>query len=254
MAEDLWVVGDVQGFLAPFQRVLRESQLIDADAHWRAGGATLVVVGDLVDRGPDGIGVIEFLMHLQTEAHRLGGRVVVLIGNHDVLLLGARRFGEPLLTWWLQSGGVPGDLEALTEAHATWLVQLPAIHLEREVLMMHADAMFYLDYGASIAEVNGGFSQILTGDDPDAWQHVLSQFEEHRAFSGLDGEANLERYMSTFGARLLVHGHTPVPRMLQVPAETVSRAYEYRGGKCVNVDPGIYLGGPGFAYRVTIAR
>jgi hypothetical protein len=254
MADDLWVVGDVQGFLRPFQRVLHDNQLIDADGRWLAGGATLVVVGDLVDRGPDGIGVIELLMHLQAEARREGGRVNVLIGNHDVLLLAARRFGEPLLTSWLEGGGVPRDLEALTDAHATWLGGLPAMAIEREVLFMHADAMFYLDYGASIAEVNDAFTHILTGHSTEAWQHLLSQFEEHRAFSGADGEAHLNRYLETFGARRLVHGHTPVPRMLQVAAETVTHAYEYGGGRCVNVDPGIYLGGPGFAYRVTIAR
>ena len=50
---------------------------------------------------------------------------------------------------------------------------------------------------------------------------------------------------------MLIHGHTPVPRMLQVPAETVTAAHVYRAGRCVNVDPGMYLGGPGFAYHVT---
>ena len=81
---------------------------------------------------------------------------------------------------------------------------------------------------------------------------LLDQFGEHRAFSGPDGEANLEAYLRAFGARQLIHGHTPVPRMLQAPPESVTAAYVYRDGRCVNVDPGMYLGGPGFAYRVQL--
>lgn len=252
MADDVWVVGDIQGFLSPFQRVLRASHLVDADGHWIAGGSTLVVVGDLVDRGPDGIGAIDFLMRLQTDAARQCGRVVVVIGNHDVQLLAARRFGEPFVTSWLAAGGVPGDLAGLGDEQATWLVDFPAIVVERDVVLLHADAMFYLEHGSTATEINASFRQVLRGGAPEAWQHLLDQFGEHRAFSGPDGEANLEAYLRAFGARQLIHGHTPVPRMLQAPPESVTAAYVYRDGRCVNVDPGMYLGGPGFAYRVQL--
>jgi hypothetical protein len=86
----LWVVGDVQGFAEPLRRVLRQAGLIDAANAWSGGDATLAVLGDLVDRGPDGVGVIELLMRLQTEAPASNGRVVVVVGNHDILLLAAR--------------------------------------------------------------------------------------------------------------------------------------------------------------------
>jgi hypothetical protein len=250
MSDDLWVVGDVQGFLSTLERVLRSVELIDGDGGWSARSVTLAVVGDLVDRGPDGIGVIDFLMRLQRDAARHGGRVVVVIGNHDILLLAARCFGEPFMANWLEAGGVMRDFEGLTNAHVAWLRHLPAIVVEQEALLMHADAMFYLEYGSSAAEVNAGFWRVLEGDASEEWARLLDQFSEHRAFSGPDGEANLERYLQTFGARQLVHGHTPVPRMLQVAPGTVTAAYVYHGGRCVNVDPGIYLGGPGFAYQV----
>jgi hypothetical protein len=249
--DDLWVVGDIQGFLAPFQRVLRDNRLIDPDGGWIAGGSTLVVLGDLVDRGPDGLGAIDFLMRLQKDAARQGGRVLAVIGNHDVQLLAARQFGGSFTTSWLEAGGVQADLDGLDEAHAAWLRELPAVVMERDSVLLHADATFYLEYGSSLVEINAGFRQVLEGEDAAAWQRMLDQFGEHRAFSGPDGEANLGAYLGAFGARQLIHGHTPVPRMLQVPAESVTTAYVYRDGRCVNVDPGIYLGGPGFAYRVT---
>jgi Calcineurin-like phosphoesterase len=192
-------------------------------------------------------------MRLQADAARQSGRVVVVIGNHDVQLLAARRFGEPFTTSWLEAGGVPRDLDEMGEAHAAWLANLPAIVVEQEVVLLHADAMFYLDYGSSASEINAGFRHVLSRDDPAAWQRLLDQFGEHRAFSGPNGEAHLQSYLRTFGARQLVHGHTPVPRILQVAPESVNAAYVYCDGRCVNVDPGLYLGGPGFAFRVTLS-
>jgi hypothetical protein len=255
MAEDLWVVGDPQGNLAPVTRVLRSNGIVDASGTWSAGTATLVVVGDLVDRGPEGLGVIDFLRRLQALAPQAGGRVVVLLGNHDILLLAARRFGGRFggrfRADWLESGGVPRDLEGLRDDHVAWLTNLPAMAVEQSTLLMHADAMFYLDYGTSVRDVNAAFRRVLVSNAADAWERLLDRFSEHRAFVDPFGEANLERYLYAFGTVRVIHGHTPVPRMMQIAPETANAAYVYRGGRCVNVDPGIYLGGPGFAYQAT---
>jgi hypothetical protein len=188
---------------------------------------------------------------LQAQAPRDGGRVVVLIGNHDILLLAARRFGGPFMADWLESGGLQSDLDGLDLARVAWLSGLPAMAVEQRTLLMHADAMFYFDYGASLSDVNAAFGRVLVSDDADDWERLLDRFSEHRAFVDPFGEANLQRYLYVFDADRLVHGHTPVPRMAQIPPETATSAYVYRGGRCVNVDPGIYLGGPGFAYRAT---
>jgi hypothetical protein len=45
----------------------------------------LVQTGDVVDRGPDGRRVLDLLRRLENEAARAGGRVVPLIGNHEVM-------------------------------------------------------------------------------------------------------------------------------------------------------------------------
>jgi hypothetical protein len=251
MAEDLWVLGDPQGNLSPVQRVLRDNGLVDTEGTWRGGTATLVVVGDLVDRGPDGLGVIDFMRRLQAQAPRDGGRVIVLIGNHDILLLAARRFGGLFWADWLESGGVQRDMDGLDAARTAWLTDLPAMVVEQRALLMHADAMFYLEYGATPSEVNAAFRRVLTSGDTDTWEGLLDRFSEHRAFVDPFGEANLQRYLYAFDADRVIHGHTPVPRMVQIAPETATSAYVYRGGRCVNVDPGIYLGGPGFVYRAT---
>lgn len=237
--EGLWVIGDVQGHLEPFRRVLRESGLVDANDGWTGGTAPLAIVGDLVDRGPDGIGVINLLMNLQRQA-----RVSVLIGNHDILLLAAKRFPR-LRDDFLSGGGLLSDLERLSDEHVAWLAHLPAISRHSNALLVHADAMLYLHYGVTIQEVNTRFRAVLEAEDIDAWNRLLDEFSEHRAFLHA---ANLDQFLATYGGSMVIHGHTPIARMLQIPPETVTHAHVYQDGRCVNVDPGLYLGGPGFAY------
>ena len=78
-------VGDVHGDFDGVVSILQEAGLIDARSHWKGGNAILVQVGDLVDRGPRSRDVLDLFMALEAEAPHSGGRVVVLLGNHEVM-------------------------------------------------------------------------------------------------------------------------------------------------------------------------
>ena len=47
--------------------------------------AVLVQTGDVTDRGPDSLEVIELMIRLEAEAAAAGGEVVALVGNHEVM-------------------------------------------------------------------------------------------------------------------------------------------------------------------------
>lgn len=79
--------GDVHGDHDALVSLLRAAEVIDADGAWVAGDTHLVSLGDLLDRGPDSRRVMDLLMRLQTEAAAAGGRVHVLVGNHEVMNL-----------------------------------------------------------------------------------------------------------------------------------------------------------------------
>jgi hypothetical protein len=81
-------VGDVHGAYATLVDTLEAAGLIDESQHWRGGNAHLVSVGDLLDRGADSRKVLDLLMRLEGEASAAGGRVHVLLGNHEVMNLG----------------------------------------------------------------------------------------------------------------------------------------------------------------------
>lgn len=80
-------LGDIHGSLGKLTDSLRAAGLIDERLQWKGGVDHVVLCGDLVDRGPDDRKVLNLVQALQEEARRAGGRVHVLIGNHEVLNL-----------------------------------------------------------------------------------------------------------------------------------------------------------------------
>ncbi|UCG72388.1 MAG: metallophosphoesterase [Chromatiales bacterium] len=80
-------VADIHGDYDAFVTVLRQAKVVDDDLEWTGGAAHLVVVGDVLDRGPDSRRVLDLLMRLEPLAAAAGGRVHMTLGNHEVMNL-----------------------------------------------------------------------------------------------------------------------------------------------------------------------
>lgn len=97
--ERIYAVGDVHGCLVLLDRLLAA---IAADSAARAPArTTLVMMGDLIDRGPESRGVVERMLGLPDGIDTL----VLLRGNHEQFLLDALE--QPKAVWdgWLSHGG-----------------------------------------------------------------------------------------------------------------------------------------------------
>lgn len=91
-------IGDVHGSDDGFVAILRTAGLIDQDRHWSGGTATLVQTGDVTDRGAGVKRVLDLVRTLAQEAPKAGGRVVPVLGNHEVMnLLGELRDVTPAI-------------------------------------------------------------------------------------------------------------------------------------------------------------
>jgi hypothetical protein len=89
-------VGDLHGDFDAWRQVALNAHIIDARNRWAGGSSILVQLGDIVDRGPDSLKIINHLIKLQREAARAGGRVVVLVGNHEAMnMTGDLRYVSP---------------------------------------------------------------------------------------------------------------------------------------------------------------
>jgi len=89
-------IGDVHGDFNDFVAILQRTGLIDEQHHWTGGKTTFVQVGDEIDRGPQPREVLDLMMALEQEAPKAGGKVVPLLGNHEVMnLMGDLRYVTP---------------------------------------------------------------------------------------------------------------------------------------------------------------
>ena len=91
--EGVVAIGDVHGDFDDFVSILQRAGLIDAQHHWTGGQTTFVQVGDLLDRGPKPRDVMDLMISLEKEAPKTGGRVVGLLGNHEMMnIMGDLRY------------------------------------------------------------------------------------------------------------------------------------------------------------------
>lgn len=249
------IVGDVHGMLRELRTLLASAWIIDGrDRRWIAGHDELWLTGDLVDRGPDGIGVIELIRDLADDAEAQGGRVGSVVGNHELQLMAARllpdaptgRPGGTSMGDWLANGGRRSDLERLDEGHLGLIRGLPAMVRVGTALLVHADAPFYLDLGDSVSEVNAALAGALAVPDAERWDQLLGAFSERRAM--WRDPSLVATFLRRFGGRQLVHGHTQLPLLTGDRRVDLRHEVAYADARCVAVDGALCSGGPGFLY------
>ncbi|HXJ03881.1 MAG TPA: metallophosphoesterase [Candidatus Acidoferrum sp.] len=89
----LVAIGDVHGDFDDFCSILQRVGLIDEQRHWAGGNATLLQLGDLIDRGPKPREVLDLILSLDEQSAKAGGHVVALLGNHEMMnLMGDLRY------------------------------------------------------------------------------------------------------------------------------------------------------------------
>jgi bis(5'-nucleosyl)-tetraphosphatase (symmetrical) len=173
-----YAVGDLQGCLDPLQRLLERVHFSESDKLW--------VAGDLVNRGPQSLESLRFIMSM-------GKRAKVVLGNHDLHLL-ALHHGATNLS-------IDPTLAAIFSAPdreelMTWLQSLPLLHYSPtlQTVMTHAGIPPCWDL-ATAQELAKEIHKILTGpqdqeyfanmygDLPDMWHPDLTGPERWRCIT-----------------------------------------------------------------------
>lgn len=258
----LYVAADVHGHRSEFQEVLRDAGLVDSTGRWSGDNARLWLLGDYVDRGPDGIGVIEDVRRLADEATAVGGHIGALLGNHEVQLLAAHGFGDAPVTGWDEPGGFRGgwarfggceeDLRRLTPEHIAWMLARPAVALVDDYLLIHSDTARYLEFGSTVAEVNTAVSATLNSSDTAVWLEFCERMSDRGAFRDAEvahaGDP-VSVMLGTLGGKVLVHGHSTLTKHFGVEPGDVRDVLRYAAGRVVAIDGGVYEGG-----RILLAR
>lgn len=191
-----FAVGDIQGCLPPLLTLLDKVNFDPAvDQLW--------CVGDLVSRGPDSLGTLEFL-------HSIRKSCKIVLGNHDLHLL-AMAYGQKAIK-------KDGDLDrVIASSNADtlfkWLRKQPLLQWdkERKLAMCHAGIppMWNLKKAKALSEEvevvlqskhHKTFYKHMYGNTPEVWDddligtdrlRTITNYFTRMRFLGPNGELDL---------------------------------------------------------------
>lgn len=170
-----YVVGDVQGCADELQR------LLDA-VRFSPGRDSLILLGDLINRGPRSVETLRLARSLGTDCQ-------ALLGNHDLSILARLSMadhGRPLNATALDIAQAH-DGDALRE----WLRQLPLAIDHPKALMIHAGLAPQWTRSDTLrlageveralrSDTHAEFLRQMYGDEPHNWNEELSGYARLR--------------------------------------------------------------------------
>jgi hypothetical protein len=139
-ADSLFIVGDTHGDTDALLSGLRAARLVDADGNWSGGRSSLVFAGDMMDRGPDVLGLLWLIYRLERQARRAGGAVHVVLGNHEIMvMLSDLRYVHPRESEVARLHGTAYDrmFDVRESILGRWLATKPAVIRIGDVLIAH---------------------------------------------------------------------------------------------------------------------
>ncbi|MGC2457880.1 MAG: symmetrical bis(5'-nucleosyl)-tetraphosphatase [Gallionellaceae bacterium] len=172
-----YAVGDIQGCCAEFRQLLDQVRF---DPHQDK----LWLVGDLVNRGPDSLGVLRLVKSL-------GDAAITVLGNHDLHLLAvAAGAAEPH-----RSDTLDGILSAPDRDELlAWLRTRNMLHVENDWVLVHAGLLpnwtvrqakeLALEVEAALrGEHYREFLLRMYGNQPDHWDDSLTGYQRLRVIT-----------------------------------------------------------------------
>ncbi len=80
-------IGDIHGHYSALVEYLKRNNIIDNNLDWTWGDGHIVLLGDVFDRGNEVTESLWFIYKLDLMARLHGGRVHLLLGNHEVMVM-----------------------------------------------------------------------------------------------------------------------------------------------------------------------
>ncbi|MDO6413694.1 metallophosphoesterase [Sphingomonas sp. BIUV-7] len=192
--ERVYAIGDIHGRLDLLNDLLG---LIDLDDEQRgAARTTLILLGDLVDRGQHSASVVERALRLQAA----GDRFHAIKGNHEEVMLGALAGDEAAMRLFLRIGGIQ-----TLESYGVGLDDLPSGE-EIETLIQRMQSAVPREHAAYLAGMEdkvemGDYLFVHAGirpgvaiadQDPVEQRWIRDAFLDHKGGHGV----------------MVVHGHS----------------------------------------------
>jgi len=171
-----YIVGDLQGCLAPLQKMLKQRA-------FKSAADRLLLVGDLVNRGPASLDTLRFVRDL-------GDSAITVLGNHDLHLLAvANGVRKPSPKDTLDDILNAPDCDELMD----WLRTRPLLYRDNQfgLILVHAGIHAHWDLPLALklahelesalsADSYRDFLQHMYGNCPSQWSNNLGKRRRQR--------------------------------------------------------------------------
>jgi serine/threonine protein phosphatase 1 len=198
------VIGDIHGCLRTFRQLLEDRIQLSYDD-------SVYLVGDLIDRGPDSKGVMDYVMALSEQNYR----VKTIRGNHEEMMLTSVT-GDRYMDNWIYNGA-----EACLHSFGIDMFSSPYRELPAMIPVRYRDFAGTTEYFMELEDVfivHAGFNFRLADPFTDTNSMIWSR----------DMLYNREKA----GGKKIIHGHTPVS------LDMICKAVSDENSRLINLDGG----------------
>ncbi|HEX7991599.1 MAG TPA: metallophosphoesterase [Stenotrophomonas sp.] len=218
-------VSDIHGQYDLLRRLLRANGVIDGDDNWTLGQDTLVIAGDVFDRGPQVTEAFWLLYSLQQQAAQAGGAVHFVLGNHETMVLyDDLRYVNPK---YLRSAQLLGrsypQLYGSDSVIGQWLRTRPVLLRIGDTLFLHGgispeavqlaldptntNAAYQASLGRPKAELKAdpATAPLYDGKTSPIWYRGY--------FNGQLDTPGVQAVLDQLGLKRIVVGHTSMPHV-----------------------------------------
>lgn len=215
------VLSDLHGQFDLTQQLLQAHGVIDAHNNWRFGDGQLVILGDIMGRGPHVTDLLWLFYQLEQQAGLTNGAVHLMLGNHESLVFqGDERYVHERYAQSTKALSLSyQQLFDQSSVLGRWLREQPVLLKLQDVLFVHAgvsEALF--EQQLSIAQINQLFQQ--------NWHLTKKQREEDPQLKLLFGRQGplwyrgyfsasekpsqqfIDKVLATYQVQKIVVGHT----------------------------------------------
>ena len=221
----IFVLSDPHGRLDCVVSLLLGNKVIDSDLHWSFGKSHLVVIGDIFDRGEDVVQIYWLFYKLRQEAEDAGGRVTMLLGNHEPMeFSGDMRYAKPKYKILARELGMEyRDLFGASSELGRWIAAWNTGGIVGRDLFVHAGlGGDFFRWNLPVETVNKRMSDViflknkerkalsdtldfLYGSYGPIWYRGLVMDEEKRRPVAAD---TLDLLLNRYGVDHIIVGHT----------------------------------------------
>lgn len=245
--ENLIAISDIHGQFDMMIELLQTHQVIDKHFNWIFGEGHVVILGDILDRGPKVTESLWFIFRLEQQAKKHGGKVHVLLGNHELMVLNndARYIHDKYVKSASYMSTTYPKLFSDNSFLGKWLKQKPVMVTVNDMLFVHAGASAeFIKESYTIEQTNQLFNEKIIGGD---WNSILHD-STLTFLMGTQGplwyrgyfdipivrEYQIDHILKYFKTNHIIVGHTSFPNIITL-----------YNGKVIGIDSSIKLGNYG---------